>query len=537
MLRSEDLPRVAGEIVRRLHKAIGATANVSVYLADSDDRAGSHYYLYPEPVGFEPLPEDIGATFRPLETGDSEVWRSGAAAHASAPGARSVVSLLHESPADFQPEDAQQLAGFASVLELLTLRHRDLHNAERLAIRVAQADESLTALYEGSFDLSGTTQYDVALKVIELVRNKLDLDRVGLFFRDAENLRGGWGVDEHGDVVAICETVFELHPADPDEVSEAALIARGELEYFLSHDLDGEGHESVEGGIGASVTVPMQVGDRIVGVLAADTYHSRKPIDQKVLGPLMVLANQAATAFENARLYADLREAHSSLERRVEERTAELQQATADKELLLKEVYHRTKNNLQLIVSLLNMQSNHIDDERALKALQDCQSRVVAMSSIHEELYASEDLRAIDFGKHLHALVSNLLTSYEVAPGSIRLRLEADYLLLNLDNAIPLSLIVNELVTNCLKYAFPDGRVGTLDISLHIQGDDVALKIGDDGVGLPDGFDVAGVSTMGLQIAAALASNLSAVIEQDTERSVGAGFRILLPGLARAESE
>ena len=533
MLRSEEFPRAAAESVRCLHEAVSDKAQVSVYLVDPDRQRATHYYLYPTPTGFESVPVHVDSTlFRPLTTGRLEIWRDGDLANIVLPGACGVVSLTCERGLDFSEDDASRLAALVPAVELLCLRHRDLHRAEALAVRVTQADESLTALYEGSYDLSGVTQAQVARKVIDLIRDRFGLDRAGLFLRDGDVVRGAWGVDDKGEIVPIEGTVFELHPERDEDLSEAALIVRGELEYFLTQDLDGEGHESIEGDIGASVSVPMRVGDRIIGLLSADTYLTREPIDPALLRPLMILANQAATAIENAKLYADLHEASVHLERRVAERTAELSQANADKELLLKEVYHRTKNNLQLVVSMLNLQARRIDDERALEALEDCASRVYTMSTIHEQLYQESELKAIDFGKHLHTLVSQLLDSYEVSPGSIRIRIDADTLLLSLDTAIPLSLIVNEVVTNCLKYAFPNGRSGIIDIGLHIRGEDVSLEIVDDGVGLPDGFDVESVSTMGLQIVKSLAKQLQARMTLDSERGKGAGFHILLPGLA-----
>lgn len=532
--RSEDFPRAAAAAVRRLQEAGCPLAAVSVYLVDADGRHALHYYLHPLPVGSERVPVDLESElFRPLRTGQVETWRDRGQTIVSLPGHRGVVTVSQE-PADDHPleVDGTRLADLVQALELLCLRHRDLSAAEALAARVSQADESLAALYDGSLDLSGRTPRQVANKVIGLVQEYLGLDRAGLFLREADVLRGAWGVDEEGRVVPIGETVFELHPEDEAQVTEAALIARGELEYFLSQDLDAEGHESIEGDIGASVSVPMAVGRRIIGVLAADTNLSRDPVDPALLRPLMILANQAAAALEHARLYDDLHEASVHLERRVEERTAELSRANADKELLLKEVYHRTKNNLQLVVSMLSLQAGHLDDPGAVRALEECRDRIHAMSAIHEDLYAAADLRAIDFSRHVHALVSRLLESYQIAPGAIHLRLEADYLLLGIDAAIPLSLVVNELVTNCLKYAFPDGRSGTLEIGLRIQGPDVCLDVGDDGGGLPEGFDLASVSTMGLQIATALVSQLRGSIEVDLQRERGAGFHILLPGLA-----
>ena len=270
----------------------------------------------------------------------------------------------------------QQLTELAPSLGFLCQRHHELHQQEVLASRIVQADESLLALYDGSYDLPASDRHTVATRIIDLVRSTLQLDRVGLFLRHGDALRGAWGMDEDRSIVAISSTNFPLYHDKDEDLSEAAQIARGELAYFLTQDLDGESRASIEGDIHASISVPMRVGKRIIGVLVADTYYNPRPIDPEIIRPLMVLANQGAADLENAGFYGELQDARDDLERRVDERTDELSGANADKELLLKEVYHRTNNNLQLVVSMLNLQVAHVADAGAAKALEDCAHRV-----------------------------------------------------------------------------------------------------------------------------------------------------------------
>ena len=152
-----------------------------------------------------------------------------------------------------------------------------------------------------------------------MVTTKLNFDRAGIFLLDTERnlLRGSWGVDDH--VVSLFSE-FPLYPEDPAELTQAAQIARGELAYSLTQDLDREGRKSVEGGIGANLCVPMLVGDRCIGVLAVDNYFTNASITDDQVQPSMILANQGGIALENARLFAALQEAHDGLERVVSER-------------------------------------------------------------------------------------------------------------------------------------------------------------------------------------------------------------------------
>jgi two-component sensor histidine kinase len=509
-------------------------AVLSAYLFDRGDTKADHYYLLPRPTGFEAV-----SLANDSVEGQAHSTSTSISTHIEdrpclvEPTPRGVIKVLGEEGTSFDATALDALSHLAPHFEALCVRFQDLCRLEILQTQNAQVDDAMLALYDNSFDLSGATQFEVARKVIDLVCSRMDLDRAGVFLRDGDLLRGAWGMDDVGEVVSITSTVFEVFPPNEDRLTEAARIARGDLPFFLTQDLDGEGRESIEGDIGASATVPMRIGDRIVGVLAVDTYYSRRPIRVEQLAPLRILANQAAVAIENARLYQQLEEAREDLETRILERTAELAQANDDKDVLLQEVYHRTKNNLQLVISLLNLQSNQIVDEQAHTALQDCASRVQSMAMIHEELYAGGDLRAIDFGQQIHKLVSILFKSYGVAPGSIKLHLDADYLHLALDTAIPLSLIVNELVTNSLKYAFGAQRVGSLHIRLQISEEDVELEISDDGVGLPKDLDFATAPTLGLQLVADLVGQLRGQLEIEGRGGMGTGYRIRLPGLAK----
>ena len=198
----------------------------------------------------------------------------------------------------------------------------------------------------------------------------------------------------------------------------------------------------------------------------------------------------------------------------------------AEKEVLLKEIHHRVKNNLQIISSLLHLQSVKLEDEALLRAFDDSQHRIRSMALIHEELYQSGDLARIDFVAYVRRLTDNLFESYGVDESQIGLGVEVDNLLLTIDKAIPMGLIINELVSNSLKYAFPEGRRGRIGIELHAgEGEPFSLRVSDDGVGLPDEVDVDSAESLGLRLVTSLVGQLRARVSVD--RTTGTAFHIV----------
>ena len=198
----------------------------------------------------------------------------------------------------------------------------------------------------------------------------------------------------------------------------------------------------------------------------------------------------------------------------------------AEKEVLLKEIHHRVKNNLQIISSLLHLQSVKLEDEALLRAFDDSQHRIRSMALIHEELYQSGDLARIDFVAYVRRLTDNLFESYGVDENRIGLSVEVDSLLLTIDKAIPMGLIINELVSNSLKYAFPGDRQGRIRIELRAgEGDPFSLTVGDDGSGLPEDIDVDTAESLGLRLVTSLVGQLRARI--DVDRTDGTTFRII----------
>ncbi|NIM11459.1 MAG: PAS domain S-box protein [Candidatus Aminicenantes bacterium] len=207
----------------------------------------------------------------------------------------------------------------------------------------------------------------------------------------------------------------------------------------------------------------------------------------------------------------------------------ELKKTLEEKEVLLKELHHRVRNNLQVIYSLLNIQELSLKDNVASDAFKESKNRVRTMGLIHEKLYQTGDVSTFNFPDYIHSLVIHLFNSYSLLEGKVQLKMDVEDISLNLDTAVHLGLIVNELVSNSFKYAFPGKRKGYLQVYLgksNGEEDNNTLIIRDNGIGLPDSVDFwdAGSSGLGMQIINSLVKKLHGHI--DIDRKDGTTFTI-----------
>lgn len=193
-----------------------------------------------------------------------------------------------------------------------------------------------------------------------------------------------------------------------------------------------------------------------------------------------------------------------------------LKTSLEDKELLLRELHHRVKNNMQIISSLLNLQSQHIKDKRDLKIFKSSQTRVKTMSLIHEELYSSQDFSHIHLSKYIRNLTKELLTSNIGDPGRVQLTVNVEEIKMELETAIPLGLLINEIVANSVNHAFPNHRKGEIIVDLKRDGDAFVLKISDDGIGIPKKTDFEKAETLGFQLIKNLVNQLDGEIKMQT---------------------
>jgi two-component sensor histidine kinase len=199
----------------------------------------------------------------------------------------------------------------------------------------------------------------------------------------------------------------------------------------------------------------------------------------------------------------------------------------AEKEVLIQEVHHRVKNNLAVIASLLGLQATKAADERLAAELRDSQNRLESMALIHEQLYANGDRREVDLARHAATLAANLFLSYGVDPARISRQVSVEPLLLGVDQAIPAGLILNELVSNALKHAFPNGRTGLVAIEGSRDEGRIQLTVRDDGVGVPPGVETVRPNSLGMQIIKILTRQLKGTFEVTSGRP--ATFRISFP--------
>ncbi|WP_211290130.1 histidine kinase dimerization/phosphoacceptor domain -containing protein [Methanobacterium subterraneum] len=212
-------------------------------------------------------------------------------------------------------------------------------------------------------------------------------------------------------------------------------------------------------------------------------------------------------AIEAIRDITDLRNAEKKLKKSLKE-----------KEILLKEIHHRVKNNLMIISSLLNLQSHYIKDKEALDVFRESQNRAKSMALIHERLYQSTDLKNIDFGDYIRSLTTDLYHSMVSDPGRVNLDLDLEDVKIDINTVVPLGLIVNELVTNSMKYAFPDDECGHIKVELHHEHENVVLRVSDNGVGFPRDVDYKNTNSLGLQLVNNLIIQIDGELELDNNQ-------------------
>ncbi|MGB3511724.1 MAG: PAS domain-containing protein [Microcoleaceae cyanobacterium] len=194
----------------------------------------------------------------------------------------------------------------------------------------------------------------------------------------------------------------------------------------------------------------------------------------------------------------------------------QIQASLQEKEILLKEIHHRVKNNLHVISNLLDLQSDYIEDKKVQELFADSQNRIQTMALIHEQLYQSKDLGEIDFSEYLHTLIDNLFFSYGDRASTVQPIINVEPITLNIETAIPCGLLINELVTNSFKHAFPNNKSGEVCIELNQDTEQkIYLTIRDNGIGIPADFDWQNTSSLGLKLVRILSKQLKAEIEFD----------------------
>jgi PAS domain S-box-containing protein len=241
--------------------------------------------------------------------------------------------------------------------------------------------------------------------------------------------------------------------------------------------------------------------------------NSRNDLEQKVLARTREL-NET-----NESLLAEI-----ALRNKAEN---EIVSSLREKEMLLKEIHHRVKNNMQVISSLLFMQARAQKDETIKEILKESQDRIKSIALVHEKLYQSTDLDRIDYTDYLRKITDHLFESYKVDPNIITLHLNAEKAILHIDKAVPCSLIINEMISNSLKHAFPGGRKGVITIDFRKGADNYIITYSDDGIGIPAGITFDRTESLGMQLIKGLTKQVNGSIELD--RTAGTKYTITFP--------
>jgi two-component sensor histidine kinase/DNA-binding response OmpR family regulator len=266
-----------------------------------------------------------------------------------------------------------------------------------------------------------------------------------------------------------------------------------------------EGYESV-------ALIPLRSGDEVIGLLQLND-HRRGMLTLDKIEFFEEMAASIGIAVARKRA------------------AAAVESSLREKEVLIKEIHHRVKNNMQIISSLLNLQSVATSNEECRGILKEARSRIRSMSLVHEKLYQSHNLMDIDMGDYIQNLADHLFQVYLPHSGQIRLEMECEKVPLDINSSVPCGLLLNELISNALRYAFPDGRKGVLKIGLRRGIENmVELRVEDDGVGFPEEFDFRKAETFGFQIVNMLVTQLEATIELDRTR--GAAITVMFRELS-----
>ncbi len=260
------------------------------------------------------------------------------------------------------------------------------------------------------------------------------------------------------------------------------------------------------------MAVPLKARGRMLGAISFMTAEWGREYEDSDLDFAEELAARVSVVLDNTRLYTSLRAAY------------------AEKQTLLEELHHRVKNNLQVISSLLNLEASTLKNAEALKAFEESQKRIRTLALLHEKLYSAADLTHIDLSDYLRSLAQNLVGSFKTrGQQKISLNVRVQKITVGIQQALPIGLIVNEIITNSFKYAFPEQAGGRVSLRLQRQNGNLVLVVSDNGAGLPEALGVDREETLGLKLIRILTTQLEGKMDVISAPTKGTRYEISCP--------
>lgn len=573
--RSLDLNDVMDSAVDTMSKHIETAQNVSIYLVEGKSAVLKSYRGYPDDYMHKlaSIPYPKGFTWKtilesrpshcPDVDQDTVIGPLGREL-----GTKSYVSMpiRHAGRAIgcININSVRKNAFDEDELDLLEIVASSIEAAINNARRAEALKKSREALRENVAKLKRKNRFErVISSITRSVHQSLEVPEV--FENAVEAIHSEVGEAQHVMIYMIESPV--AHDSKPHAVLRAQ---RGHPESFIERvksipypigatwktimdgrprfitDIDTDpyvGQPARDFGSRSYISMPIKLVDDTVG--CSHIHSSRKgAFSRDHIKLLDIVARQIETAINNAKKTEALRESEEALrktrdelEERVRERTSELQksntllikeilerryvenelkQSIAEKDVLLKEIHHRVKNNLQIISSLLNFQSRKLKDEKALASFVESNNRIRSIATLHEQLYRSKDLSRIDFGAHMRNMTNHLLRSYGVGGDCIRVNIDSEQIYLDINTAIPLGLIVNELVSNAIKHGFEGMEKGEIKIEFRRSRDKYTLGVSNNGNRFPNGLELGSCTTLGLELVSSLTKQLKSVITMTT---------------------
>lgn len=476
------------------------------------------------------------------------------------------LALCFDNPGSFYDWEFRKIKKSGEIIWVRETA-RSFHSAESGLIALIECRD-ITVLKEAETELKKTVhKLKIKTKYEELINSISQVIQRSINVKDvldntAEAINSSIDVVDKVSIYLVegREALIKAHNGAPNWYVEKVdcipfgtgctwnTITSGDLNYCSDTDSDNlVGPAGILLGIKSYVSIPIEFDSNIIGVINVASFR-KNSFKEEDISLLSLVAGQVSTVMENIRQSEELQQTYNILEDRVKGRTLELLKSNAllreeiekriraeieikkslqEKEILLKEVQHRVKNNLQVISSMLDLQTDYVKDSGVLKLFVEAQRRVKSMALVHERMYQSEVLTDLDFTQYIENLGNYIFKIYGVNTKRISMKIDINEANIDFNRAIQLGLIVNELISNSLKHAFPDDLAGQVNVRLDSEDKYFILTTSDNGVGLPKKFRLRQTKSLGLQLVQALTNQLKGSIKID--RRKGTRFRIKFP--------